>query len=168
MEQEDFSLTPDQVGRLATEFGGEWCDCINHVIAHITPAKLAVYCIENKYEQVHKPTRDDGVGVRYSYKLKAVQRTETVGNDEVKKDFNVCASFGDFHLRPYDSLRTCLQAIARIAWLEQRSPQEVAKSVSKCDESKQPEIKDDTAHFRESMPQVRRFAQSANGTFPIA
>lgn len=159
-------ITKEQFDGLAGKYGGAWCDCIQDVLKLLNPTKLSAYCIEKNYRPIHPPTKDES-GIRYAYFLTSWQTQTTVGAEEVKKDYNITASFGEYNYRPFDSLQTCLEAIARIAWFEQRSPQDVARDVIVCDESKAPEVKNEAPTPVAVPPTVRRFAQTSQGTFPF-
>lgn len=124
---------------LAEAFGGRWCDCIEKVIDQLTPERLAVYCMEKKYREFHKPTQDE-TGVRYGYYLRTVTELRTINEEEIRQDVNVVAGFGKFFHRDYETLEWTLKAIQKIADFEGRTAQKVAEDVVKCDEKKAPPV----------------------------
>ncbi len=156
--KDPFDLKP-----LQQSFGGSWCDCIKKVFDGITPRKVAAYCIAMEYRPFHEPVADD-IGVRYGYFLKTVKELTTVGKDEVEREKNIVASFGEFYHRSYETRHSALQAIVKIADFEGRTPHQVALDVVEADESTVPEAKAQKEEPRRApAPGTRRYEQTANG-----
>jgi hypothetical protein len=159
----------NRVPTLEEQFGGTWCSCIHKVIEELTPKKLAVYCIEKGYKEMHKPSEDE-LGIRYGYYLRTETQLTRVGDDELKKDINIAAAFGDFFQRDYESLKSVLIAIQKIATFEERFAQEVSEEVVGCDESKAPAVQATTPNRPDSpfAPNVtKRKIQTHQGLRPV-
>lgn len=123
---------------LELRYGGAWCDCITKVIQQITPKKLAAYCNNKGYREQHKPDLDE-IGLRWGYYLYSVNEKMAVGEkDQIDIARAVCAAFGEFFHRDYESLQSCLSAIMVLAGFEKRSPQAVAEDVIACKEEDAP------------------------------
>ena len=157
---------------LAQHFGGDWCDCIDKVLYQLTPKKLAVYCMKKGYSAYPKPIEEDGVGVRYSYFLEKVKEKKAVGDKEenvIIQERSVVAAFGDFHLRPYETTQSILQAIGNIAIFEERPAQKVAEDVVTMDEGEMPSFESDKAEkvARIFNPGHKRYVQDHAGLRPI-
>ena len=146
-------------------FGGIWCDCIKAVIRKVTPQKLAVYLVKAGYRPMHQP-REDELGVRYAYHLYVAHESQIISDkEEITRDRNVVADFGEFYHRPVETLQSVLKAIIRIAAHEKCMPHNVAIDVACCDESQAPEVK--TAAQEPETRTVspnKRYNQGADGS----
>lgn len=161
-------LSRHEIQTLSTQFGGEWCNCIQNVILDITPELLAAYCESKKYPEQHKVIRDES-GVRYGYFLANKVESRTVQGETVEKQFKLMAGFGDYKLRPFETLQSCLKAIHAIAEFEDRSPQTVAEEVILADPQLAPTIPKDQNDERPNGPinaGAKRYIQTPNGIRP--
>jgi hypothetical protein len=124
---------------LITSYGGSWCGCIDKIVDDITPAKVAAYCIGKKYPAQHPPHQDD-ISIRYAYYLKTiVEHTVVSDKHEIDRERRIITACGDFKDRPYETLKSCLDAIIKLSEFEERPAQEIAEEIAKADESLVPE-----------------------------
>lgn len=125
--------------QLLSDYGGIWCNCIDKIVDEITPMKIAGYCIAKGYKPHHPPQQDE-YAIRYGYYLTTeVELVQNGDGTEIERPRKIVAIFGEFEHRPYETLKSCLEAILALSYFEKRVAQQVAEDIIKADESLVPE-----------------------------